>query len=278
MDNPKKGRISTKKPLEKSYSRIYLNISSPLAHIYLPDGPKTQVIRDLLINHEISLIGLLLPEWVTTITTSMNGLEQATFVRGHPQNNFTFWISDGVNDQKKNLAVRIQKSSDPKHKNVKPYELLFGESTGLPVRIEYSRNPREFYGMEKIGYAEFRIWRKSKIMQMDGAKKRNIPPEIVRMILKIVSESDSKTDLLPTILICRLVNKSWHHFATTAAYHHLTLFQSQFRTFFENSKSNLYPYLACLDLWSDDPQLGTRAIRSRNSNPLYYQINEHTLS
>lgn len=213
MDTPPKRRISTKNPLNKKCQRIYLNTSPPLAHIYLPQRPKAHVIRNLLINHDISLIALFLPEWVTEITAKMHDLEQNRTFRGHPLNHFTFWLSDGMNDRKKQLAVRVQKIGvDPIRKTVSPYDLLFGESTRLPVRTEYLSDPRGFYGMEKIDYDEFRVWRKNKVTQMDGAEKRNIPLEIVRMILEMVLESRSKTDLLPTILICRLVNKTWYFF------------------------------------------------------------------
>ncbi|RUS14887.1 hypothetical protein BC937DRAFT_93191 [Endogone sp. FLAS-F59071] len=269
MDTPKKRRNSTKNPLAKRYRRIYLNTSSPLAHIYLPESPKAHVIRDLLINHDISLIALFLPEWVTA---RMHDLEQDRAFQAHHLNHFTFWLSDGMNDREKQLAVRVQKIGvDPIRKTVSPYDLLFGESTGLPVRTEYLSNPREFYGMEKIEHDEFRIWKKNKVTLVDGAEKRNIPLEIVRMILEMVLESRSKTDLLPTILICRLVNKTWHHLATTAACRRLTLSEGQFRTFFEGPKGNLYPYLACLDLWSRNPKFGTQVVHSHPNNPLAYE-------
>ncbi|RUS19592.1 hypothetical protein BC937DRAFT_87228 [Endogone sp. FLAS-F59071] len=281
------------KNISKYYKHLYLNTSPPFfSYIDLPwqglsinrtdDRAKIlELLRIHLTDAKAPLASLFTTEWVArakeviSILSQMvakdfseqlelvcclpipqetrQRLEVIDRLPGNKDRTVTFTLCDAA--KANGVIIRITAYEDESHVRTSPYNLLFGQAAGLPVRDEYGDDPRKFYRMEKQSVGDFLVWRRPAMTDEEvGILKSNpldIPPEILFVILRMVRDADQKTDMIPHLLLCRLVNRTWHEVATDLAYDRLRLSNQQISMFFVGPKSNLYPYIRRLHISSD---------------------------
>lgn len=139
---------------------------------------------------------------------------------------FTFWLStngeDGALNSSKQYfrqAALVVAARSGDMGAWLPYDALFGEATGLPLRREFCQgDPRQWFGMKKIEDDVYLVWRKPGARSKEynegsvpaiTPEQHDFLPEILRLILGNLVGKDTKADLIPTLIHCRLVNRNW---------------------------------------------------------------------
>lgn len=138
-------------------------------------------------------------------------LEVIDRLPGNKDRTATFILCDEA--KANGVLIRITAYEDEGYARTSPCNLLFGPAAGLPIREEYGDDPRKFYRMEKQSVGNFLIWRRPAVtdegMGNLTSKPRVIPPEILFVILRMVRDANEKIDMIPHLLLCRLVNRTW---------------------------------------------------------------------
>lgn len=204
------------------------HISLPLEAINFNDKPATEQSPVLSRNHLDTgslLAAFFLPEWVAKaremikahlrkVTDAHNGCVEldlrqpdrgARTVVGQDGSGKFLKFRLSEDDRATTTVCTVYvgvKFDDEGNAKMTPYDALFG----------YQEEPRRFYGMKKISLNEFSVWRKREVevVPVSGMKLKDLPPEIFADIFTIVLESNEMTDLIPTLLLCRLVDRTWY--------------------------------------------------------------------
>ncbi|RUS20069.1 hypothetical protein BC937DRAFT_86455 [Endogone sp. FLAS-F59071] len=203
-----------------------------------PHSPLLEFFTEEWINR----VAMDLEEWIKHPieypSTKLNLIKFQVESKHSMLHGFTFGLSSNGEDRD-TLSILIDKI-----KNMEitlPYDALFGEATGLPWRREFCQdNPRQWFGMKKIDYNRYLVWRKYNESSVSAvaAKQRDFPPGILHLILRNLVGEDSNT-----LIYCRLVNRNWYRVASEIAFSNLTVLDKQCRVFLNNPKTTILPFL-----------------------------------
>lgn len=229
----------------ENYYRVGIKTSSFDTYICIPPGIRhgDEVLRNYFDNTHSPLLEFFTKKWIDKAAadletwikypTAYSSMELSfalpvrySHFRRHESKSFgyKYWLSfngeDGdttsLKQGTRQVALVIASNQVRSLKNTMPYHALFGGATGLPWRRKFQGDPRQDFGMKKIGCHEYLVWRKPGARTKEHNKNSgptiavtqlDLPPEILYLILSNLI--GVKTDMIPTMLCCRLVNHTW---------------------------------------------------------------------